>query len=208
MEMAAVYLVCAAIGGTLVVCQFLLTLLGLGGGDHDIAAHDVGGHDIHVGQGDVGHHEAGHGAESSWFFSILSFRALSAAIGFFGLAGLAASQSAIEPIPTLALALGAGVVALFLVAWVMNLLTKLNVDGTVRIERSIGARGTVYLAVPGQKEGAGKVHISQHNRLMEYNAVTSQAPLPTGSKIVVVGVVNPDTVEVTSLTESERVIHA
>lgn len=204
MEMATVYLVCAVIGGTLVVCQFLLTLLGIGGGDHDFG-HDVGGHDVHI--GDAGHHEAGHGSESSWFFSVLSFRALSAALAFFGLAGLAAYRSDMEPVQSLAIGLGAGIVAMFLVAWIMNLITKLNIDGTVRIERSLGAKGTVYLAVPGQKEGVGKVHISQQNRLMEYNAVTSQAPLPTGSKIVVVGVVNPDTVEVAPATESERLTH-
>lgn len=206
MEMATVYLVCAVIGGTLVVCQFLLTLLGIGGGDHDFG-HDVGGHDVHIGDGEVGAHEAGHGAESSWFFSVLSFRALSAALAFFGLAGLAAYRAELEPVQSLAIGLGAGIAAMFVVAWIMNLVTKLNVDGTVRIERSIGSRGTVYLAVPGQKGGVGKVHISQQSRLMEYNAVTSQAPLPTGSKIVVVGVVNPDTVEVAPATESERVTH-
>ena len=205
MEMATVYLVCAVIGGTLVVCQFLLTLLGIGG-DHDIGG-DAGGADVHIADGHMGHHEAGHGGESSWFFSVLSFRALSAALAFFGLAGLWAYRTDFEPIQTLAIALGAGIVAMFLVAWIMNLLTKLNVDGTVRIERSLGARGTVYLAVPGQKAGVGKVHVSQQNRMMEYNAVTAAAPLPTGAKIVVVGVVNPDTVEVASAVEAERVSH-
>ena len=205
MEMATVYLVCAVIGGTLVVCQFLLTLLGIGG-DHDIGG-DAGGADVHIADGHIGHHEAGHGGESSWFFSVLSFRALSAALAFFGLAGLAAYRNDLEPMQTLAIGLGAGIVAMFLVAWVMNLVNKLNVDGTVRIERSLGAKGTVYLAVPGQKAGVGKVHISQHSRLMEYNAVTSAGPLPTGSKIVVVGVVSTDTVEVAPTIESERVTH-
>ena len=50
--METFYTLCAVIGGTVLVCQFLLTLLGLGGGhdgggDHGFdAGHDGGtGHD-------------------------------------------------------------------------------------------------------------------------------------------------------------------
>ncbi|HKB41952.1 MAG TPA: hypothetical protein VKD72_36330, partial [Gemmataceae bacterium] len=82
-----VYLTCAIVGGTLLVCQFLLGLLGLGdhhdaAGDHDI--HDAGSHDAHGGHGD-------HDAHNSWFVGVLTFRSLVAALTFFGLAGLAAT---------------------------------------------------------------------------------------------------------------------
>ena len=52
----------------------------------------------------------------------------------------------------------------------------------------MGTRGTVYLPVPASKSGVGKVHVSLQNRTMEYKAITSQQQLPTGAKIVVVGV--------------------
>jgi hypothetical protein len=202
--METAYLLCAVVGGTLIVCQFVVTLLGLGGG-HDVGGHDAGGHDF--GHDAAGHHEVGHGSEPSWFFSLLTFRTLSAAVAFFGLAGLAATRKEMEDLPTLGLALGAGAIALVVVGWLMRVLIKLNVDGTVRIERAVGSRGTVYLPVPASKAGVGKVHVSLLNRLMEYKAITSQEQLPTGTKVVVVGIVSPDTVEVAPASESERTVH-
>jgi hypothetical protein len=191
--METVFLVCAAVGGTLIVCQFLLGLLGLGG-DHDAADHGGldhgGGHEM----GGHEHHAAAH--SSSWLLSMLTVRTVAAAAAFFGLSGLAAHRAGLEDVPTTLLAVAAGAAAFFLVGWLMRFLHSLNVDGTIRIERSVGCRGSVYLPVPGAKAGLGKVHVSVVNRLQEYQAVTAQAGLPTGAPIVVVGVIGPDTVEV------------
>ena len=204
--METVYMTCAAIGGTLIVCQFLVTLLGLGG-HHDVGGHDGGGHDFggHDGSSHdaAGHHDAEHSTEPNWFFTLLTFRTLSAAFAFFGLTGLACIRLEMEPIPGLVAALVAAALALVVVAWLMRLLTRLNVDGTIRIERALGSRGTVYLSVPGAKSGVGKVHVNVLNRTIEYNAVTSQEQLPTGAKIVVVNVVSADTVEIALATTQE-----
>jgi hypothetical protein len=211
MDMEMVYMICAAVGGTLIVCQFLVTLLGLGGhhdmgGGHEAGGHDMAGHDT-AGHDASGHHEPGQESQPNWFFSKLTIRTLSAAIAFFGLAGLAGIRYKLDPIPGMVIAVGAGGLALFLVAWLMKLLTKFNVDGTIRIERAVGARGTVYLSVPGSRAGAGKVHVNLLNRTLEYKAITSQENLATGAKIIVVGIVNADTVEVAPAPESERESH-
>src|SRR4051794_4154516 len=82
--MGTVYLICAAVGGTLFVCQFLLSLVGLG--DH----HDFGGHEVHIEHG--GGHDAAHqhgGGGASWFIGMLTFRSMVAALTVFGLAGSA-----------------------------------------------------------------------------------------------------------------------
>lgn len=203
--METAYTVCALVGGTLIVCQFVLTLFGLGG-DHDLAddvSHDIA---MDADASDGSGHDVGHGSQSSWFFGVLSFKALTAAFAFFGLAGLGVKDQ-LQPLPTLGVALLAGVSAMFMVAKIMHMLVKLNVDGTVRIERSVGARGTVYLAIPPGRSGAGKVQVCVYNRTLEYNAVTPQDALPTGAPIVVVRVVNGDTVEVASATNSELPNH-
>jgi hypothetical protein len=204
--METVYMICAAIGGTLIVCQFLLTILGLGGhhdvgGGHEIGGHDVGGHDA------CGAHETGQDSEPNWFFSQLTFRTLTATLAFFGLAGLAAIRFELEPALGLALAVAAGALAFLVVGWLIRLLSRLNIDGTIRIERAIGSEGTVYLSIPGAKAGAGKVHVNQVNRTVEYKAITSQGQLPTGVKIVVVSIVSADTVEVAPAIEPERTAH-
>jgi hypothetical protein len=215
--MDMIFQACAIVGGTLIVCQFLLTLFGLGG-DHDAdhgghmgGGHDVGGHD----HGGLGHGAGGHGAHghahtdhgSSWFFGMLTLRTVSAFAAFFGLTGLAARSAGLEDVPTVLLAIGAGLAAFFIVGWLMRLLHRLNVDGTVRIHQAVGCRGSVYLSVPGAKAGLGKVHVNVLNRSMEFQALTSQQELPTGMPIVVVGVVGPDTVEVAAALEAERNVH-
>lgn len=188
-----VYLTCALAGGTLLVCQFVLGLLGLGdhhdaAGDHDV--HDAGGHDTHGGHDD-------HDTHNAWFVSVLTVRSLVAALTFFGLAGLAATVNFNqEPPLSLAIALAAAGVALFGVAYLMRALHRLKADGTVRIERAVGQSGTVYLTIPGQRAGVGKVTLTVQNRTLEYQAVTPHQQLLTGSKIVVTAVLGPDTVEV------------
>src|SRR5438270_10932131 len=195
--METVYLICAILGGTLMLCQFVLTLVGLGG-HHDLGGdHTSDGGDV---QHDLGHyhHEPGHHEESSWFFKLLTFRTIVAALLFFGLAGLAASARVTQgPLLPLAMAVAAGGAAMAVVAWVMQTLAKLQTDGSVRIERAVGAPATVYLTLPAQNSGAGKVHVKVQNRLMEYQAITSQhQELPTGANVVVVAVVSPSTLEV------------
>jgi hypothetical protein len=89
----------------------------------------------------------------------------------------------------------------------MNSLHKLKADGTIHIERAVGTTGTVYLRIPGQKAGTGKVTLKLQNRTVEYQAITAHDELPTGAKIVVLGVVSPDTVEVGPVPSTERAAH-
>jgi membrane protein implicated in regulation of membrane protease activity len=224
-----VFLVCFLVGGTLMLLQFLLGLLGLGGhhdvgGDvHDVGGaemHDMGGHDA-VGHDGPGHDAAGHEdhghshgsshthtASSNWLVGVLTFRTIVAAITFFGLAGLAAAaQGSLDPWQVLAIALAAGAGAMFLVAWVMRSLARLNAEGTARIERALGKSGTVYLTVPGNKEGIGKVHLNLQNRTVECQAVTAHPTLPNGTKVVVTAVIGRDTVEVAPAPETEKAPH-
>ncbi len=191
--MVPFYLTCFLIGATLLVGQFLLSLVGLGH-LHELA----GGHDFH----DVGHGE--HEGESGWFSGMLTFRTVVAALTFFGLGGLAGHAQwgpDLWPV-SLAVAVAAGGGAFFLVGSIMRWLRRQVADGTVRIDGAVGQPATVYLTVPGKKAGAGKVTVCVQNRTMEYQAVTADQELPTGAKVVVVGVVNADTVEVLPATAS------
>jgi hypothetical protein len=189
--MEEVYFACAIVGGTLIVCQFLLTLVGLGGG------HDLGGGD-HVDAGghvDPVDHGVEHATESTHFVGLLTFRTLSAAAAFFGLTGVIGQNSGVAPVLGLLMAIAAGAAAVYLVGWTMKLLVRLNMDGTINIDRAAGCEGTVYLPIPGGKTGQGKVLVSVMSRTMEYKAI-ARDPLPTGAPITVVSVIGSDTVEV------------
>lgn len=208
--METFYLICAAIGGTILVCQFVMTLTG---GDHQDAdgdvddfegGHDVDGdhdvdHDVHDAGGEDGHHM------TSWLVGVLTFRTLVAGVTMFGLAGMAGLTSGMKPGLSLMIALAVATGAVFILAWSMQAMLKLKAEGTVRVERTVGRTGTVYLTVPAAKSGRGKVTISVQNRTVEYQALTaSNEPLATGAKIVVVHVISNDTVEVAPAVEAEK----
>lgn len=202
--MTTVFMLCAVVGSVIVAVQFLLTLAGFG--------HDLGfDGDAHV---DVDHGGAdthGTGHDGSHFFSVLSFRSVVAALAVFGLAGLGSNASGWSPYFTVVVALGAGAAALFVVAWTMRLLYGLKDDGTVHIERAVGHQGTVYLTVPGENHGTGKVLLNLQNRTVECLAVTSKGSLATGLPVVVVSVLGPNTVEVEAVettADGERTSHA
>jgi membrane protein implicated in regulation of membrane protease activity len=205
-----IYSVSAVVGGTVLVCQFFMTLLGLGHDLPDDLPDDVP-HDFHFGHdgGDGAGHDGTHGTahHESSFIRMLTFRTVIAAMTFFGLAGLAGGSADLPGELTLVVALAAGVAAMYVVHWLMRTLQRLKSDGTVRIERSVGRSGTVYLRIPAGKSGAGKIQLNVQNRTMEYEAMTSRDPLPAGTKVVVVNVLGPDTVEVEPVPEPERTAH-
>ncbi|MBW8884414.1 MAG: NfeD family protein [Planctomycetia bacterium] len=196
--MALLFLVCAVVGGTILICQFVLTLVGLGG-EHGIDfSHDMA-HDF---AGDAGHDAPGggtHGASSddhatdqqqasSWLFAVISFRTLVAAIAFFGLVGSAA-QSAGQPVGVqLLLAIAAGVGAMYGVHWLIRSISRLGTDATLRVKNALGQEGTVYVPIAGNRAQTGKIQLKVQNRLVEFEAVTSiPERLATGTKVRVVG---------------------
>ncbi|HYV38728.1 MAG TPA: NfeD family protein [Gemmataceae bacterium] len=192
--METFFLVCAAVGGTLLLCQFVLGFMGLG--HHDID------HDSSFDHG----HDVDHDHES-WFVGVLTFRTVVAALTFFGLGGLIAVYETQDPIMPLGVAVVCGAAALFGVAWMMKLLQRLKADGTTRIDRAVGNIGTVYLSIPANNAGAGKVTVKLQNRTVEYQAISRNEALATGTPIQVVAVVGPDIVEVIPVPQAERISH-
>ena len=217
-----IFLIAAVVGGTVMVCQFVMMFLGLGddvsgdvGGDVDLGADfggDVSG-DVSV-DADIGadvpdgdHHtswsqaadaDMGH-PDASKLFEILSFRSVVAAIAFFGFAGNAALASGAGDTKALVIGLAAGAAAMYGVYLTMMQIYKLRSAGNQDIRNALGQPASVYVAIPGHREGMGKVQMKLQNRTVEYQAVTEeQATLKTGQQVVVVDVLGPDKVLVTS----------
>lgn len=208
--MIVFYSLCAVLGCTVLVCQFVLTLTGATDAD-DFESGDVGDHggdgdeigNAHAAAGP--HGEPNHAHSSSWFFGIVTLRTVTSALAFFGLTGLAMNASEVEPFPGLAVASCAGVGALYLVHWMMKSLSHLRAEGTVRIRDAVGAVGSVYVRIPGGNAGPGKVQIMLQGRTVELAATTDNGALPTGARIVVTKVVGPDAVEVAAAEASSSV---
>jgi membrane protein implicated in regulation of membrane protease activity len=186
------FIFCAVVGGTVLICQFVLTVLGLSG-DHSLdGGHDFGGHSADAvgahGAESEGHDAAGqHG--SSWLFAMISFRTLVAAAAFFGLVGLAAQSAGQAVGIQLLLGLLAGLGAMYGVHSLVRSMGRLGEDGTQRVQAALGQEGTVYVPIPPAKSQAGKIQLKLQNRLVEYEAITSSADrLATGTRVRVVAV--------------------
>lgn len=86
---------------------------------------------------------------------------------------------------------------MFLYAVIMRAIYRLQSNGTLQISNAIGKEGTVYLTVPAERTGEGKVNAVVQNRYCEFEAVTdSRTKIVTGSRIRIVGVTGSDVVVV------------
>jgi membrane protein implicated in regulation of membrane protease activity len=95
------------------------------------------------------------------------------------------------------------------VYWVIRNRNKLSAEGTPRIERAVGKHGTVYVTIPAEETGAGKIQLNLQNQTVEYLALTSGRQLVPGAKVVVTDVVDSNTVQVEAVLETdERNDHA
>ena len=191
--MTIFYTICAIVGGTVLACQFVLSVTGISDADD----FDDGSHvDASVDHVEAGHHDVHPHHGSNWFFGVITLRTVTAALTFFGLTGLALGAGGAPSSTSLMAAIGAGVVALYLVHWMMRSLSLLRAEGTVRIDKAVGAVGNVYVRIPGENAGRGKVQLTLQGQTVELSATTEHGPLSTGARIVVTRVTGPDAVEV------------
>ena len=198
--LSLIYLVSAVFGCTMMILQLLLLTLGLGGMDGDV---DADGGDM----GDGGDADGGDGeqhvshASSADIFKVLSIRTIVAALAFFGLGGLIGlSATGSKPL-SVVLAVGFGLIAMYVVYYLYLSIARLKSDGSISEKTLVGCMGNVYVRIPGQGKGSGKVLVTQQERTMEYEAITPGDELKTGTPIIVVRIVSPTTVEVKAATD-------
>lgn len=203
--MTILFELCALIGGTFLLCQFVMTLLGMGheGLDTDLSHASAGASHEHGGDFDL---DASHHPDSSWLFGIISFRTMVAATTVFGLAGMTARTGGFSLANQLLVALLGGGAAMFGVHWLMRSLLQLGQNGTLRVSNAIGKSATVSIAIPASRSGRGKVRLTVQGRLEELAAVNSTTEaLATGCEVLVVDVVGGNILEVAPLQEPAKV---
>lgn len=116
-------------------------------------------------------------------FQFFSFRNLIHFLLGFGWAGVAFFDSISNRILLVAVALlvGLGFVMMFFV--IIKQLQKLAEDNTFKIQEAVGKTAEVYLTVPANRSGTGKIQISVRGSFREVMAVTDFESIPTGSLV-------------------------
>ena len=94
-----------------------------------------------------------------------------------------------------------GILLVTVVMWIFKWLSGMQQTGNIDVHKSaVGCEGKVYLTIPGERKGEGKVQITINNAVTEYDAVTDGETIPTGKAIKVTEVINDYTLLVEELT--------
>ncbi len=177
-----------AIPSTLVLTiQTVLLLFGIGDDDIDADGIDITGNGIGDTPGDGG-------GDGLALFSLRGIMAM-AAVG--GWSGLAMYNSGIPLTMSVIFAAVFGFLTLVGLAYVMRLASKLQSSGNIVLGYTIGKVGTVYIPIPPNMTGSGKINVTVQERFIEVTAVTScDRKLMTGENVRIIATDENDTVVV------------
>jgi len=173
------FLLCAVIGGSMFMMRSLLLFAGLSGDDLADGG-DVGDVGDGIDFGDDGTPVAD--------FKMVSVHGLTAFLLMFGLVGFLVLRNYGQQAMLLAsiASLLSGTVTMFIIAKLFSWSRKLQSDGAIYPQDTIGCEGAVYLGIlPGK---IGKVQITVNGALKVYDARCSDSTvkLKTGDRIKVV----------------------
>ena len=171
------------------VIQTIMTFLGADtGGDFDM---DAGGMDADF---DASGADAGSGMNLYTFRNLVNFL-----LGFgWSVILLQDSISSMTLLLIVSVLIGLALVAIvmYLFKWLSGMQQSGNIDV---YKTAVGCQGQVYLTIPGERSGEGKVQITINNAVREYTALTDSDTLKTGTPIKVIEVLSPSTLLVEEL---------
>ena len=107
-------------------------------------------------------------------FSIFTFKSLISLFSILSWTTLACRQGGINSSVSIIAGLTAGTITMYLVAKIFFELKKLKQDNTMEIKSAMGKTAKVYLTIPAQRSGTGKIHINFDGTLRELDAVSDE----------------------------------
>lgn len=181
-----IYWASTIIGGTLFILRAAMMLIG-GFGDVGVE----GGLDADV-SGDLQGDMAGDHPDADVSFKLLSIQGMTSFFMMFGLVGLALLKANVPVFFTVVGGIIAGLITVAITGLVFTQMKRLQTEGTINIQKTIGTEGSVYLTIP--KNGTGQVQLIAQGSLKIFDAVSSNKhAIATGEKVRVVGVASGNT---------------
>ncbi len=169
---------CAIVGSAIFVVQVVLMLIGI---DSDVADMDFDtGDTLDLGGG----------------MSLLSIKSLINFIVGFGWGGVCLSGSIDNKLLLVLVALLIGILFAWMYLWLFKKMRGLESNGAFNITNCEGKVADVYLRIPANRNGQGKIQISVNGSVHELDAITDGDELPTGRKVTVVEVIDKSLVRV------------
>ena len=173
------------------IIQSILTFIGADAGDNGLDIPD-GDFDPSA---DVSTADAGNPG-----MNLYTFRNLVNFLLGFGWTAILLRSSIDSTALLLIIAFIVGVMLVAVVMFLFKWLSTMQQSGNINVYKSaVGCQGTVYLTIPAERSGEGKIQITINNSVREYNALTDGDAISTGTPIKVIEVLNPSTLLVEEL---------
>lgn len=102
-----------------------------------------------------------------------------------------------HPVLVIIVSILVGVALVAAVMYIFYLMSKMEQSGNIETSSAVGCKGSVYLTIPGERQGEGKVQINIQGAVREFDAMTNGDTLPNGCPIEVTQVLNENMLLVT-----------
>ena len=150
--------------------QTITTFIGLSGGETDIDSD---------------------GGDGEMPFEIFTLRNLINFLLGFSWTGISFYQKFENKTILIVISIGVGLAFVAIFFFLIKQILKLSEDNSFKIESTINKTAEVYLTIPANKSGKGKVQISVNGSFHELDAMTlNLEKLPSGSVVKVIAVEN------------------
>ena len=175
------------------IIQTVMTFLGAdAGGDFDMDAGGMDGVDMSM--------DDASGADMGTGMNLYTFRNLVNFLLGFGWSMILLQDSIASKGLLIIISLLVGLALVTMVMYLFKWLSGMQQSGNIDVYKSaVGCQGKVYLTIPGERSGEGKVQITINNAVREYSALTDSDTLKTGTPIKVIEVLSPSTLLVEEL---------
>lgn len=168
------YFIVACIGTLALLIQIILMIVGASGDgdlDLDTDADADGDLDSHTDTG----------------VSLFTLKGLTAFFAIGGWTGMLMLSYDIHVGITVAVSVVAGLAAYFVVWGLIRLMLRLQEDGTLDYASAVGKEATVYVSIPANRGGRGKITLVLQGRYTELDAVTDESErIPVDSAVEIV----------------------
>lgn len=132
-------------------------------------------------------------------FQLFSIRNLINFLLGFSWTGISFFSTISNKFILIGLAFLVGALFVYLFFLIIKQIQKLAEDNSFKISEALHKTAEVYLAIPENRSGKGKVMISIRGSFHELDAITEQAKIPTGATVRIVKIENDSILIVESL---------
>jgi len=133
-------------------------------------------------------------------FKFITFRGMIAFATMFGWIGAAMAETSLHITIIILVATIAGLIGMFIIALLFYGISKLQQSGNVNYRNAIGKDAKVYIPIPANKKGQGKVQLLLQESYLEISAVTNDGQMiGTNEMVRIVDMLDATTLVVTRL---------